>query len=59
MNLGAPNTFVAESMLKVNYSFKYVSFTDITDIIKLLLTGTRMMFLLPNGAVSWFMARVL
>ncbi|RIA80165.1 hypothetical protein C1645_14730 [Glomus cerebriforme] len=38
VNLGAPKTFVAERMLKVNYSFKYASFTGITDIIKLLFT---------------------
>jgi len=38
VNLGAPKTFAVESMLKVNYSFKYASFTNITDIINLLFT---------------------
>ncbi|CAG8741193.1 11565_t:CDS:2, partial [Funneliformis mosseae] len=38
VNLRAPRTFVAESMLKVNYSFNYSSFPNVTDIINLLFT---------------------
>ncbi|CAB5396354.1 unnamed protein product [Rhizophagus irregularis] len=40
VNLGAPQTFAVESMLKVDYSFKYTSFTKITDIINLFLLSS-------------------
>ncbi|CAG8798896.1 23299_t:CDS:2, partial [Gigaspora rosea] len=33
VNLGAPKTFVAEKILKVNYAFEYATFPNIVDII--------------------------